>query len=242
MAHGQPDFGAQAAKVTVGSLADMAELAARLGSIVTLDRRGDVIFLEDFESPVFLWTGTGPGAGEIHRLYPGTAVMGSQCLYLETGATAGDYSAVIRRFPVTPKQRYGVEARIQRVGIAAYYDIELWIYDGVNYHSAEWRYDRVNNRLLFLNSDGNFEEKAAGIGLPSTYNEFWPSKLVIDSETMRYVRGLFAGVEYDLSGESMYEDLSGVRPSVHISLEINTPVNFAAGVFFDNVILTQNEP
>ncbi|GAI87669.1 unnamed protein product, partial [marine sediment metagenome] len=155
MAHGQPDFGMYAAKETVASLADVGELAARLGSIVAQDRRGDVIFLEDFEAPILNWTGAGPDHGEVQRLYPDAACMGSQCVYLQTGATAEDYSDVIHRIQVTPNQRYGVEARIQRVLGEAYYDIEIWIYNGTVYRRAEWRYDNVNKRLLIIDSGGN---------------------------------------------------------------------------------------
>ncbi len=242
MARGQPDFGAYAAKVNVGSLADMAELAARLGSIVTLDRRGDVILLDDFEDPVLKWT-TGEGTGaDIERLYPGVAYMGSQCLYMETIATTDAFALVERRIQVTPDQSYGLEARLQRVGDAAYYDIAIWIYDGTHYRRAELRYDKVNKELLILDSTGAFKAIATGINLPHTYFEFWPAKLVIDSETMKYVRGIFAGVEYDLSDEAMREDDSVVLPSISIILRVTTPADAAVGVYFDNVVVTQNEP
>ncbi|GAH95398.1 unnamed protein product, partial [marine sediment metagenome] len=39
---GQPDYAALAPKEIAASISDMGEVAARLGSIVTYDKRGDV--------------------------------------------------------------------------------------------------------------------------------------------------------------------------------------------------------
>ncbi|GAI56753.1 unnamed protein product, partial [marine sediment metagenome] len=55
MAHGQPDFGMYQIAKTIYRLADMGELAVRLGSIVTHDRRGDVIWMDNFDSGIAKW-------------------------------------------------------------------------------------------------------------------------------------------------------------------------------------------
>jgi len=55
VAHGTPDWGVTAGARTVYQMTDLGELAVRLGSIVTHDRRGDVIFLEDFEEGMGRW-------------------------------------------------------------------------------------------------------------------------------------------------------------------------------------------
>jgi len=242
MARGQPDFGAYAAKTDIGSVSDMAELAVRLGSIVTLDRRGDVIFLEDFEAPILNWSGEGDGALDEQRLYPDKAYMGSQCLYLATSATTDNKSYIARRFHATPNQRYGLEARIALVTTSAYYDIEIWFYTGSKVYKAEWRYDAVNDKLLIWDSTGNWKEIAVEIEAGVLREEWWPSKLVIDSKTKKYVRGLFLGIEYALSDESMEEDDSDVPPGIQVAVEVVTPADAQRGAFYDNLILTQNEP
>lgn len=242
MPHGQPDFGMYAIARTIYRLTDMGELAARLGSLVTLDRRGDVVFLDDFEAPILNWT-TGEGTGaDKEWLDPDAAYMGSQSLAMETIAAADAFALAERRVQVTPEQRYGLETRFQRVGITAYYDICTWIYDGTHVRKAELRYDRVNNKVQILDSPDHFKAIATGLELPHDYFEFWPAKLVIDSKTMKYIRVLFAGIEYDVSDEVMVEDDSAVLPSISIVLRVTTAIDTAAGVRFDNVIVTQNEP
>jgi len=49
VAHGAPDWWGTEQTSTVHLVQDVGELAARLGSIVTFDRRGNVIWLTSFE-------------------------------------------------------------------------------------------------------------------------------------------------------------------------------------------------
>jgi len=63
MAHGTPDWGVTASKKTIYSLHDMGELAVRLGSIVSFDRRGDVIFSDSFQNGLGKVYASGVGAG-----------------------------------------------------------------------------------------------------------------------------------------------------------------------------------
>lgn len=242
MPHGQADFGMYAVKETVGSMADVGELAARLGSIVTLDRRGDVIFLEDFEAPILNWTAYSEGGGHEERLYPDRAYSGSQCLALTTGAVAGNLAGIVRRFHATPNQCYGIEARLLQPDINGYYDIEMWIYNGIKYYKGEWRYDSEGKELLIWDSTGHWKAIATGIKAASIRHEWWPMKLVVDSLNWEYVRGLFLGVEYDLSDEAMEEDTSDVAPCISPAVEVTNQLGAASYALFDNIILTQNEP
>lgn len=242
MARGQPDFGMYAAKTVTANLSDMAELAARLGSIVTFDRRGDVIFLEDFEAPILNWTGEGDGVDDEQRLYPDKAYMGSQCVYLQTSGTTDDESYIVRRFFLTPNQCYGLEARVKRVTTDARYEISMWLCIGGKVYKAKWQYDAPNNRLLFWDSTGNLKVKATEIDAGTTFEEWWPIKLVIDSLTLKYVRAIFLGTEYDLSDESMEEDDTVVPDGISLYATVITPADAQRGAFYDNIIITQNEP
>uniref|UniRef100_A0A6M3LZR8 Uncharacterized protein n=1 Tax=viral metagenome TaxID=1070528 RepID=A0A6M3LZR8_9ZZZZ len=242
MSHGQPDFGAYAAKVTVGSLADMAELAARLGSIVTLDRRGDVIFFDDFEAPILNWTGKELGVGHEERLYPDKAFMGSQSVYLDPGGEMGDSTFIVRRFHATPNQCYGLEARKYQVLANAYFNITIWIYTDSKVYKAHWVYNSEEEKLFILDSGGEEKEIAANIKTYRLRDEWFPTKLVIDSLNWKYVRGLFLGKEYDLSDELMEEDTTDVPPCIELFAGVDNVTGTPTGVLYDNIILTQNEP
>lgn len=55
MPRGMPDWGEYSPQEVVSKLLDNAELAARLGSPVLFDRRGTVIFMDDFNCGVNHW-------------------------------------------------------------------------------------------------------------------------------------------------------------------------------------------
>ena len=63
MAGETPDYGRLSAQATVFPVTDLGELAARLGSIVSHDRRGDVIWLDGFEDGLDKWQPTTSGSG-----------------------------------------------------------------------------------------------------------------------------------------------------------------------------------
>ena len=60
MPRGQADFGQYAVKEVSASISDMGEVAARLGSIDIYDKRGDVVFFDNFEGAFLRWNRSVP--------------------------------------------------------------------------------------------------------------------------------------------------------------------------------------
>ena len=56
MAHGAPDWFGTTPQGMVHRVADLAELAARLGSPDVFDRRGNVLFMDSFENGQNNWS------------------------------------------------------------------------------------------------------------------------------------------------------------------------------------------
>ena len=59
MTHGVQDFGASSGQNSTYGLTDLGELAVRLGSPVSFDRRGDVVMMETFEDGLDAWVTDG---------------------------------------------------------------------------------------------------------------------------------------------------------------------------------------
>ena len=87
MAHGHPDYGGAAPLATVYTLQDLAELAARLGSIDVFDRRGNVLLLDDFESGIKKWLFGGTGSYSAGWICD-RAEHGGFCLSIQTEGAA----------------------------------------------------------------------------------------------------------------------------------------------------------
>ncbi|GAH47647.1 unnamed protein product, partial [marine sediment metagenome] len=69
----------------------MGEIAARLGSIVTYDKRGDVVDFDNFEFPVLRWDINVVGSESYARLDSAQCRSGAQCMKMFTDNGVDDY-------------------------------------------------------------------------------------------------------------------------------------------------------
>ncbi len=67
-------------------------------------------------------------------------------------------------------------------------------------------------------------------------------KLVINSNTEKYVRVMFDNQFYDLSTLDLYTTASAIPPSMRVVLFLTTLANANHTGHVDSVIITQNEP
>ncbi|GAJ22875.1 unnamed protein product, partial [marine sediment metagenome] len=161
MPRGQPDYGGHAAKEITGSLSDMAELATRLGSIVTFDRRGDVAFLDDYESGIEKWVEShaeGTEWGTV-GLSARAAESGSFSTKLVTKGTVDGYAQVIYTLPYwNPiNGRLGVEIKFTLPSNLMRFDMSLFIQSWEGYIWAGVEYDSWD-KVLKIYVDGAYEE------------------------------------------------------------------------------------
>ena len=96
MTRGQPDFGLYAPKNTLSSMADLGELAIRLGAISSVDRKGSAIALDDFESPLLKWVTAATSGGSV-TLGTTSVRSGSQAIKLFATNSVGAH-ATIRKY------------------------------------------------------------------------------------------------------------------------------------------------
>lgn len=243
MGHGGPDWGTAGPLSTVYTIEDMAELAARLGSIDVYDRRGNIVFLEDFEGPLLNWAATGGGVNEEQRLYNESAYQGCQCVYLRPGDDVEDYSQIARRFQVARNQRYSLETRFYHFYGKAAMTVRLIVYEGFKKYTGVWQYDSKAEELLIQLGEDDWKVIDTGIKAGLAFSEWYPSKLVVDSQTNKYVRGLFLGKEYDLSEEALWPDDVAIETHlISVSIIVVNALGVSCYALVDNIIVKQNEP
>lgn len=221
-----------------------AELAARLWSINTYDRRGNIVFMDNFDEPVLKWNPISHGGSSsvaLSTLY--SRVAGNSVkLYVDTGAEF--YASIYKYLPLPIETKLGIEAsftipdNIDRLGINAA------IYTGNELHESGFFYSRTEDKLYLEDvAPGETEVVASDVNPFASDYLFHNMKLVIDYNTKKYLRVMFDNKEYDVSdvgykvtsphpwGTSFAIMLSAVNNNV------GTPV-----VYVDDVICTQNEP
>jgi hypothetical protein len=239
--HGQPDFGMYAKKTTTYSLSDMAELAVRLGSIDSFDRRGDVVCLDDFETPVLKWsvlTHDGESAG-VDTTYPRSGNMDCKLALVDQ---AGSAIIMTKGFTLLPSSRVGMEISFTKPDTDTYLVIGLYKEDGANYHLGRMIIDFNAGTITCYASDDQEHIFASGLKFTAEAYAYHTIKFVVDFNTDEYVRCIYAGVEYDLSGYSLNKTGHIVPPFIYAFIELLERVQGVNEIYIDDFILTQNEP
>jgi len=242
MAHGHPDYGVSGPKSTTFQLTDLAELAARMGSIVTYDRRGDVLWMDDFESANLGKWDTTNMFGSSAALVTVAARSGDQSVRLQTAADAADNAQIVRYLPYPAASRFGFETHFSLGNNLAVYRIEMRLYDGVNYYRAQAYYDPQGNTLQIVSAEGNVVTVASGVDLLENQAMFHAMKLVVDLATREHVRLLLNNREYNLSGIGIQRITDTTAPHLRIEVYVESSADGNQDAYVDDVIITQNEP
>jgi len=241
MVHTLPDGTTKYRMVKVFGSLDTGELAARLGSLSVFDRRGDIVWYDDFESATLDWFKKTAGTGAAAELNVTSHFMGSQSLRLTTGNAIGNYIEVQKQFRMPSDYKIGFEAMIDFYEVNETLDFDITLFDGTKKYEAGISFDNSDNSIKYNNSAGNRVAlgtmKWSGVG-----NRHWiPVKLVVDFENKYYVRAIVGEQEFPMSTYAIYSDTDNTVKGFRIILKAYTLVDYNKVINVDNVILTQNE-
>jgi len=242
MAHGQPDFGLYASKSTIYPVVDVGELAARLGSVVTFDRRGDVILIDDFDSSTLKWSTHEEGVSASVEISAITARYGSQSVRITPGYALDDFSTISRYFPIIVPSKIGIEFSFATIALAHEFRLKGYFYNTPVKHEfmAKWVQSDSSIQIYDAVAEWVTIGTKALVGSDHAFNSM---KLVVDYNTKKYVRLLFNDSAYDLSAYSLEESGTPTSPCIFVEYRVtNTLGAGGARVFVDDFILTQNEP
>ncbi len=242
MAHGTPDWGVTAGRVTTYQLTDLGELAARLGSPITFDRRGDVIWWDDFECGFSHWLTTPSGAGATAALSTARARNGRTSALLVAGSDANHSEQMVHRQAVPTLSRLGSEFSFSLDTNDHTINLIVRTQDGTTQATYSVRWDGVLNVLQYQDSGAALVTFATNIILPEDETLFNTFKLVVDASTGQYVRFLLNESSYSLSGIGGRVDPVAAAPMEEVFIVNTGLAGFNAAAYIDDVILTQNEP
>jgi hypothetical protein len=219
------------------------ELAARTGSIVTHDRRGEVIYTDDFESSLLKWeTGTS-GTGASAALSTAAARNGGQSVLLTGGSDTGLSAEIIKYWPLPIPTKLGTSIGIARG--ATNFDhitIRTLIEDGTNTLEFAIRYSLTDLELLYLNSSNAYVAFATDVRLQERSNLFHSFKLVTDKNSQMYVRAIVNETEYNLSAHAGRVQSAANPPEWQTLITLISTSGDNSTAYVDDFILTQNEP
>ena len=242
MVHTLPDYTTQYKLATVFGQIDSGELAARLGSIVTFDRRGNVVWMDDFEGVKLLWDVATDETGYA-ALNTTRALNGSQSCKMNAGGTATGNNVYIQKVLAYPvKSKIGFEITNTWHAWIEDFIWRIMLYDGTYLHRAEIKWNDTNNKLYYYGDADDWVEFASDVDMLLTTSSFNICKLVVDFVNGKYSRFIFNEATYDLSSYSYYRTLQSLSSRLYTTFEIIGEANRDTVVYVDNAIVTQNEP
>lgn len=242
MSHGYPDWGISAPKASIYALNDMAELAARLGSIHTFDRRGNVVWFDDFEGPTLRWTLLGSGAGATAALTTETSNTGAQCAKLTTGSDAGGWVYISKTLHLPPLSEIGVEIAFTTPAEMRFYQLILRVHTGSRLLQTYASVDVENLTLSIQNETGGATVIDALVSPYQHLYTFHKLKLVVNYPLEKYARLLLDNRCYDLSARNIYAYNNTAAPYLYARIRGHGVLGANRDFHVDDVIITQNEP
>lgn len=267
MPRGHPDWWIQTGQFSFADI-DTAELAARLGSPVTYQRSGRVIYFTDFEVDRNDWSfwvsgeGNGGIGNGIIEVFAGEGIAGgmqpfrgSQCLKIKADDVADNagyyWTNAIKLLPAVWSGNIGIELLLAPDTDATSFNLHITHDDAGVERLAGILIDFTNDELSYLSGHSPlvytvFDDIPGGEwGRVSGTSLRWGIvKLIISADLTKYV-GLYINNHFfDLSDHAIPTGSFPVSSFERLSIQLFVSDSDGTGgsCYVDGVIVTQDEP
>lgn len=242
MSHTLPDYTTKYKLASIFAHIDEAELAARLGSINYFDRRGNIIFMDDFENTPIKWVTSTSGAGAAVALSTVTARSGSSSIKLTSGTTISKFAGIYKRLILPPNKKIGYEFSFVLSDNIDHIDFYVWVQSLTKIHKYWVRLDPIAKTVALLQSGGLYPVVGSFNELYVEDTTFHTVKLIVDEETGYFKTLIIDDTVFDLSSYAAVT--VNVANPCNVYLTINLVGDGVANgyLYVDDVIVTQNEP
>ena len=242
MAHGTQDYGIGAPGSTIYIVQDLAELAARIGSVDTFDRRGNIIWMTNFEDGIHGWIKEANRPLSTLSWSAESARNGSFCMKVTMELPKISWVKASYRLPLLVFSRAGVE-----FGFDCHFGMTIFIirhrlYDGTRIHEAGVEWNALGGTMWYWGTDECWHELEPAYPLKREAHLYHIAKLVIDPATGRYVRFILDNAFWDMKDLSYFRDTDPSRPCIIPSIEFTAEIGEAVVSYVNHAIITQNEP
>ena len=226
----------------------LAELAARNGSISLFDRRGDILWQDDFSTGLTLWNATCSVGGAtpcISSDYPFNTLNGGVSAKLSLLQGVGKIASMTRMEVYPSLSQMGIEIAFMVLDgmTKIIFDLGLFITDGSNGVQAQLRYDGSLGKIQYLNSANGYTDLQTSVALSYGNQNYHRMKIVTDLKSKSFVRAYVDADLFILANIPAYKYVSGANPGTAFKFYLtNTDAGNPYVVYAANAIQTINEP
>jgi len=219
-----------------------AELAARLGSSIRHDRRGQLIYSNDFSQGWGSVLREVFGTGSSVSLDCANSETGGYSAKLVSGTEPGGCARIYGRVPYLPKTLTGFAVRYMTETDYGYLRFSLVHYDGDVIAYARIKYDLSDKSLWLIQPGGSWLQFAENVEIPVVDGLYHYFKLVIDPINGKYCRLLMNNATYDLSDYSCWVSTEENNPCILFSVYLYGRSGYNDVIYVDNLTITVSEP
>ena len=237
-----PDYSNVRSEAPLHRLDDMAELAARLGSIATFDRAGRIVWLDDFSKGLGSWITVTNGTGADVSLVTTYPEFPPFCVLMTGGADDQRLALLIQYFAPQELSKLGTELSAGFYSDWDVFSIIMYRFDGTTRYEASVRLDYGNSRVDIKDHNGVWQKIADLPNLRQGNGCYHKIKLVADFENNVYHRLVLNQRGYKITEYAMQESASGQGEHFQLHVSHVSRAGWNDAVRVDGVVITQNEP
>ena len=206
------------------------------------DRRGNVVFLSDFDGGLEQFARSEVGNLAEQRTSAESRVTGAYCLRMQTSDTTDEVSTATTQIPIPNlTTRMGLEAAFAVPNAEIGFDIVIAFYQKPDLYQYTLTY-RTDQDRLFIHSPTGAGILLDDLKIREGSRAWHRMKIVADLENNTYVRALFDEHEFDISDYAGYSYTTGELNRIDIRLTACSRDATNRVIYWDDVIVTQNEP
>jgi len=219
----------------------MAELAARLGSLATYRRDGDVYFQEDFTEGLGRWQTTLMVEPSAIVLQSDRFLSGGVCPRFDLADNNAAAAALWRYLWPTTTGRVGVAFAFDIAsGVAGFNVIFRYYLDPLFYQAYLW-WDNIESELKYYRGPADWPVITTTDHFMEGIHLFALIKVVVDFASMNWVRVSINDAVYDMAGIPLYYDTEHLGPYYYLQFTVNGVAVGTRESYLDNVVVTRNE-
>ncbi len=242
MVHTLPDYTSKWKMDKISANIDNAELAARLGSINTFDRRGNVMYCDRCSESLGKWDPGATGDDASITLSDERPYVDDASIKMVGGSTLTRHAYIIKRLPQPHSTRIGVEYLFHISSEVNTIEILFAIEATTGGYRGQIQLDIANDKIYYTESTAEGWTWIADYRFNDSTPLFHSVKLVMDYNTGKYVRLVLSHYQYDLSTYDLFSLAASPNPICETKFEVESTLAKNGILYVGGFIFTANEP
>ncbi|MBA7575767.1 hypothetical protein ES708_17603 [subsurface metagenome] len=242
MTHGAPDNYQVNPRPTTFTLQDDAELAERLGATPSLDRLGNVIFIDEFEDGLNKWNTEVDAATTIIDESGKWSMHGGWSVKINIPADADAYAKMYRALPYPTLSKIGLESNGTSDEHLSELISYLTFYTGSHKVTYGIKADIPGGNIYYLNEYNLWTLFLSGVSIYYASGIFHRGKFIADLPNLRYDRYSIATGTWSLKDKKPYVWPDYTLAHMYLEAYAKGSASGIIEVYLDSFIITQNEP